>query len=153
MQREITEFLNSELAGKAFSGLAESARVGLTIAGMKYVFRRGGKNFILEEGASDSDIEFTMPEQSAQEILRSALLPDATLAGVGAKAFDLIFSPDPARKVQFQIHGSLFTLVRKGFFSVLIAGGPEILRHLGRYGFGNLNKIRAAMGQNKPPKE
>lgn len=160
MQRQIAEFLDSAVTRKAFAGLADSARVLVRVEGIPYGFVRESGRFILSgaaidphEGAPLPDMEFFLPEGAVARLLLGIKPPDARVSDLGKLAFDLIFSNNPQEKVAFRIHASLFTLVRKGYFSVLIAAGPEVFAHLQRYGFGNLAKVKKILQQNRSRKE
>jgi hypothetical protein len=39
--------------------------------------------------------------------------------------------------------------MRKGYFSVLMAGGPEVFSELGKRGFGSLAKVRNVLRKTK----
>ena len=157
MQKEIETFLASPGARKGLAAFGSSVRIRIRIAAETFVLFRDGKELRCIPTAADTggdfDMEFTIPPTTVHEMVQRANGPGAGVAELAQTALSCVFTTDTQRKVTFEIYASLFTLVRKGYISVLIAGGPDVLRFLGQHGFGSLEKIRNAVSQGRRPKE
>lgn len=157
MQKEIEVFLASPGVRKGLAAFGKNARTRIRIADETFAFFRDSKGLrcvpIAEDKGGEFDMEFTIPPATVYAMVQRAADPKASVADLALTALPCVFTEDPKRKVTFEIYASLFTLVRKGYFSVLIAGGPDVLRFLGQHGFGSLEKIRNAASQIRRPKE
>ena len=158
MQKEIEVFLASPGAQKGLAAFGSTARIRIRIADEVFAFFRDDKRVlrclpIAPDDGEPFDMEFKIPPATVHTMVHRAMDPTAGVAELAKTALACVFTADLDRKVIVQIYASLFTLMRKGYFSVLIAGGPDVLRFLGQYGFGSLEKIRNAVSQRRRPKE
>ena len=156
MHKEIQHFVDSDVVQKAFRTLSDRAILEIFIEGERFCIKKVGKRMELVEtkiaANFNSDMVMWIPKHSAEDILRATKDKKFTIGQVGVLVFEKVFTNDASQKIKFRISASLFTLLRKGYFSVLIAGGPEIMKFLARHGFGSLSKIKTVLSQNRSSK-
>ena len=145
MQKDLQKFLQGPLARKALSGLARSAVIRIEVDGVPYrcIFA-SGTPILIEEGGREADLDFWISNKTISAVLAHTESTGADLASLGVFLFERIFAQGDAR-IGFRINATLFTLARRGYFSVIVAGGPMVMKYLASKGFGSLNKIRSAL--------
>lgn len=153
MQKEIDKFLSLPAVVQALRGLAPSAKILAQIDAKHYlVIWEGGclRSHELDLGEKvEADFEFSVKEPGALALMEEAAKSKANPASLGIYAITQVFSAREDRRIQFRVKAPLFTLVRKGYFSVLMAGGPKVLSELGKRGFGSIGKVREVLRKTK----
>ncbi len=143
---ELRTFLQSALAERAASSLSKGACVALHIGAQEFFFVRGrGQNLLLPQSATSPELHFWLTEDALRHLLELAQRPEASLPGMGVSVLECIWSSDASRKIRFRVDCGFLTLWRKGYFSVLKAGGPEVASYLARWGFGSLARFREVL--------
>jgi hypothetical protein len=153
MQKEIDKFLSSPAVLRALRGLGPTAKILAQINAKHYLVVWEEGSLIaksLGEGENEAaDFEFFASEAAAMALIAEAGKPKASPASLGIYSIAQVFSSREDRRIGFRVNAPLFTLMRKGYFSVLMAGGPEVFSELGKRGFGSLAKVRNVLRKTK----
>lgn len=146
-QRKIREFLESPLAQKALRGLRSGAKMTLNINGEVYLITSGreGLQVVLLDSSTRSDIEFWLDREILLEVLQKAKQPGMGVGDFGVLLFQSLWAEKNRGKVKFAIHASLPSLLLRGYFSVLLAGGPVVMQFLSKHGLGSIGKIKKVL--------
>jgi hypothetical protein len=103
--------------------------------------RRAGES-VLEPGrAADPDLAFCFPPAAIGAL-------EATRGGVGDFAlalFRLMLDSDPERRVELRVIAPFTRLLRRGYVSLLLRGGPRLLRFGAAHGVRSLAELRRAV--------
>ena len=148
IESEIKAFFASGLAEKATKGLSRNALIQVNMDGDVFFYRRSGGfgEFSRDAGGQEPDLQINISKALVLQVLAAARVPGASVAGIGLLLFPALFGDKERReRMELLIRASLFQLMRKGYFSVLMAGGPEVMGYLGRKGFGSMRKIKGAL--------
>lgn len=138
-------FFTGGLAETAARGLKESAVISLVIDAEEFTFRRrDGRNRFQPGEAADPDIRFWVPAGAMQKLL----LPQGkTIGEVGIRIFELVLSDDTELKIKFKVRAPFLRLWKRGYFTVLAAGGPSVAKFLASHGWGSLPRLREQIAQ------
>jgi len=86
----------------------------------------------------DADLELGFAPDAIERLAR-------TRGGIGDFAvalFELAIEPDPALRVELRILSPFFTLARRGYLRLLVAGGPRVLAWGAAHGVRSLGELR-----------
>lgn len=147
--QSLNHFFQSPLAERAAKGLSDTVCIALTIEEETFYFvRKNGQNALVRQEPTRPDVQFWLSQNAMRQIFQRADDPQASLASVGLAIFEGIFSKTPEDKIRFRVNASFLSLFRKGYFSVLKAGGPEVASYLTRWGF-SLTKIKEVLRNSR----
>jgi hypothetical protein len=103
--------------------------------------RRAGES-VLEPGrAADPDLAFCFSPAAIETL-------EATRGSVGDFAlalFRLMLEDDPERRVELRVAAPFTRLLRRGYVSLLLRGGPRLLRFGAAHGVRSLAELRRAV--------
>lgn len=148
---QISQYFSRDVAEKAAAPLSERALISLKIyeadlgsgKPTSILFKRKNKkNSVLpaaSESSSKPDVTFSLTAQAWGDLVAN---PSEDVGEIGVAIAKLIFSRDPSRKVEAQLHIGLLNLLTKGYFGVLAAGGASLMGYLANHGFGSLSAIK-----------
>jgi hypothetical protein len=143
---ELQAFAQSALAETAAAHLQEGASLLVHSGGRSFLYRReGGRNRILETGENRVDAQLWIPPESMRHLLDLAALPGTGITTMGVAVFEKIFHAEEREKIHFRLETGFLGLWRKGYFSVLKAGGPEVASYFGRLGHQGLHFLKDMM--------
>jgi hypothetical protein len=103
--------------------------------------RRGGESRLEPGAAADPDLAFLFTPASIDAL-------EATQGGVGDFAlalFRLMLEQDPERRVELRVIAPFGRLLRRGYVSLLLRGGPRLLRFGAAHGVRNVAELRRAV--------
>jgi hypothetical protein len=132
---ELEAFAQSALAETAAAHLQEGASLLIHSDDRTFLYRREkAGNRILETTENRADVQLWIPPESMRHLLDLGSLPGTGITTMGVAVFEKIFQSETEGKIGFRLEIGFLGLWRKGYFSVLKAGGPEVASYLGRLG-------------------
>jgi hypothetical protein len=140
-------FEENPLAHKAADSIRNGRQIALEVPGdgttKVYIFtKEGGKNVLREGDAQSADVIFTIPVDSAQELVTRKF---DSVAQVGLHIFEKILSNDPKQKIQIRLKTGVLSLIAGGYLGVLTAGGGDVAKFMASRGLGSMGKIKDAI--------
>jgi hypothetical protein len=103
-----------------------------------HLARVRGETRLAPGALPDADLELGFPPAAIERLA-------ATRGSIGEFAvalFELAVSPDPELRVELRILSPFFTLARRGYLRLLIAGGPRVLAWGAAHGVRSLGELR-----------
>ncbi|MEK6705013.1 MAG: hypothetical protein AABZ06_04440 [Bdellovibrionota bacterium] len=147
--KRFSEYFEREVAQHAAKSISDKSEIELQIIANDLVaaesltfMKEGGKNLIHPRPAVDPHIIFKLTPSAADEILADT---STEIGPIGVNIMKLIISRDPSKKISFQIKAGIFTLITKGYFGVLTAGGGQFMAFLASKGINGIGAIKAAL--------
>lgn len=142
-QSSFEAFLDSELAERAARHLSDGAALMIYIDDKQFLYRReNGKNTLRETKEGAADAYFWLTSNTLHQLVTLGALPGTGLGTMGVAVFERMFQGPEADRIRFRLSAGLFGLWRKGYFSVLKAGGPEVASYLARLGQGGVSWLK-----------
>ena len=140
---ELKAFAQSSLAETAATHLQEGACLRIHTGDRIFLYRReNGGNRILETTENRADVQLWIPPESMRHLLDLGALPGTGITTMGVAVFEKIFQSESAGKINLRLEIGFLGLWRKGYFSVLKAGGPEVASYLGRLGHKGIHFLK-----------
>lgn len=141
-------YFQRAVAQNAAKSLSDGAEIEFQIPSLEtFTFtKNNGKNVILSGPAKSPQLVFIVPQPSADLILSH---PSEHIPEIGVHLVKLILSPDPQHKVELRIKSGLMSLLTKGYFGIITAGGTEFASFLASRGFNGLGAIKEAIKRLK----
>lgn len=148
LDAELEDFLSSALVARLSAGISPGAVVEMRVSKQVYQVTRERKKCVFHKlKFQEPDVVLTLSESTLRHLLDVAALPETGVAELGICVFEHIFTADADKKISLHLRVGLFTIFRKGYFSILQAGGPEVMAYLAKYGFSSLAKIKEAIAK------
>jgi hypothetical protein len=146
------QYFQKPVAIKAAHPLKNGARMGFLIRSspteatpLCFTFlHEDGKNLVLKELHPDTDVNFFLTHKAAETILNQ---PSGEISEIGIQILKLIFSDKPDHRIGVRLNSGMLTLIRKGYFGVLTAGGAAFSGYLASKGFSGLGSIKTAINK------
>lgn len=136
-EHSLRAFFAGNLAKQAGSYLAADARIAIHI-GRQHEFlflRKGGKNRLEVAVDPEADVHFWLSVSTLRHLLQKSEQENIGMGALGVAVIECLFEKDTPRKVKVRVKAPFLSLWRKGYFSVLKAGGPEVASYLARWGY------------------
>lgn len=152
MTNELRAFFeDNELAKRAADSIRNGREIAIVIRSSNqsasYTFtKESGRNVLRDAPAAHADLTFTIPEESARELVTAKF---ESVGQVGLHIFNKMLSNDPNQKITAKLHAGMLSLVAGGYLGVLTAGGSEVAKFLATKGLGNVGKIKDALSKMK----
>lgn len=147
------EYFSRDVAMKAAGSLSDGAEMEFRIESTSaspevFTFRRdSGKNAIEPGPAKSAQVVFELTPGAADSILGTPSTSDIGAIGVGIAR--LILSQDPSQKVRFRLNAGILSLLTKGYFGVVAAGGSGFASFLASKGLGGIGALKNAVKKFK----
>jgi len=148
-----SEYFSRPIAEKAAKSISNGAQVGIQIKDLNDTIiesltftKEGGVNVVQPHPPRDPQISFSITPQAAEVILSNT---SEDIGSIGVGILKLVMSQDPNLKVSVKFHAGFLTLLAKGYFGVLTAGGVAVASYLGEHGLNGMSAIKAAFKKLK----
>lgn len=143
-QKKILEFLELPYAAKALRGLRSSARMTLNVNGEAFLlYPEGGRYQVVPvPGDTKADLQFYLDQELFLKLFARAREPDMDIGRFGVLLFQSVLEGKEQGKLRFAINASVPSLLLRGYFTVLLAGGSTVMRFLSQHGVGSLAQIK-----------
>ena len=138
----LKNFFETRAAAKqALSYLDKKAEIGIVIGGIVEcaLFQRDGQPLVERRAAEKPDFIFNISPESV------VILNERTKDEIGDIGINVI-KEVLAGNIKIKVVGSLFNLVRRGYFEMIARGGAPVASYLARHGL-NVTKIMSTIKQ------
>lgn len=104
--------------------------------------RVGSRNKLVNGKPRQVDMYFWIRPFTLKKILDKAAERGTTIAQFGLTVLRYVLAHGKRDRIFFRMDVSVYTLIRKGYFSVLRAAGPDVRIFLREHGFDSLKSIK-----------
>jgi len=142
---KMRDFVKREVAVAAAKSLANGALVCVTFDdGSACAVVKDNGIVSVQDGkpAAAPDVSFAVPEAALDRLLA---LETNEVGRFGVELLKQVAHKDASLRILPRIHAGLFTLFRRGYFGVLLKGGPAVASFLAAKGLSSLADLKAAV--------
>jgi hypothetical protein len=131
------------LAAARFIKEGSSSNVRFShVPGAYQLLRQDGQSLLLDGPAADPDFAFQFTPRSIE---RLSAVQGADIADFGIELLECASSDDPELQVRLRVLVGFPKLLRRGYVTLLIKGGPRVLAHGGKS--ASLSDVRKLLSQ------
>lgn len=135
---------------QALAPLSIGSKIVLHVEQASFTLLKEKTQAVVQPGAADKpDLSFTLPLKAL------VALSEETADSVGDMGIALLkrmVASEDEGKLTAKVHIGLFDLYRRGYFSVLTLGGPQVMSFLAGKGLNGMGKIKDAIGKIRESK-
>lgn len=140
---------NLFLTHPAWLSAARSIKDGSTssvrfshVQGAYHLLRKEGQSLLLSGPAADPDLAFRFTPRAIE---RLCAVQGSDIADFGVTLMECAGSEDPELQVRLRVVAGFSKLLRRGYVSLLMKGGPRVLAYGGRG--ASLMEVRKLLSQ------
>lgn len=99
------------------------------VEGAYHLLRKDGQSLLLSGPAADPDLAFRFTPRAIE---RLSAVQGSDIGDFGVELMECAGSEDPELQVRLRVVAGFSKLLRRGYVSLLLRGGPRVLAHGGK---------------------
>jgi len=145
---QLQDFFNSSQAQTTATCLKEGTEMVIQVEGASSFCLKKTETHLelFNASSSNPDMTFSLGLEAPGCLWN---IKDLDIGSQAISIFKLMVSPQSKKRISVKVHADFLTLFKNGYFKVLTAGGPEVVRFLRLNGLGSLSKIKNTISQMK----
>lgn len=148
---QLQDFFGRRVCIEALKPLSVGSTIAVHVPEREsFTLSKSKEGPVLTAGApSKPDLSFWLSEAGIPAILEDR---SETVGDVGICLLRRMVADEKEGRMSAKVHLGLFDLYRRGYFSVLALGGPQVMSFLAGKGLTGMGKIKDAIGKIRESK-